>query len=821
MWAPALTVLLAHCHNAKCEDACMADSKGLRASVMLAVAAIMCALASTQVAAQVYEYQWTDTNSVVQAAKPDRQWFAVKSGTNVVVTTIAGLDRKVKLEVKKGAEAVFSQTSATITVSNRITASDGGEFYGVKFNVPMATEDAFTVTSTVTDPSGAGAVTNNYQFRVDQTAPVMGDTIAWRRAGWAGGSIEVFGGIAGQQIDVGGVEDTISGIKSVRWFTVDAGGTRRTHTTNPVQYMADTKLAYIPVGAAGSAEVAPANRADYTVGFEAEDYAGNKAEVSRVSGIDRFTPPVRMQIKNAQTGVWEDYSAGMTIYANPIDFRAGVPAAEYAPLTGSKFGVMSFAGAYQDGDWVWLQATFPVPQPYLYWEFYTTAGSIPYVAIQRMTFSYAGGAGAAPAYAGSNLLINGVWHGDRIYTNKSVSVDAIKFRMQPRPYRQRVDVAGGWASCFIDAGSDSCTTLGPKPLEVTPGMIAYNAFAIHAQKDDGSLRVHAGYVFYQRDGYTPVVRSKEIAGDGMVITDIHEKTVNAWNSGMWQLLTLDHIATNLATGVSVALPQASLTKPTYDVWRKVTSTKSLPDGNYQISVSAKDLYGNELNDVISATYRIDNTPPEISLSTVYGAIGGNVSSIADIRISVTDTVDSSPIIQRATLSGGPLSESLEVGVAKVGGVWHLQPPRMFPTLESGHEYVLTISAVDQAKNTSTKEQVFSLTPENLVAKGILDVVAVNQQLYAANDKPLHVVKLESVKNKNGTLARGLHTASVTIRRDAAFGVVVNGLPIAPGETKELVINLVNGNALVEMWPLTPGVSGDANYMIYLPQLLIE
>ena len=119
--------------------------------------------------AQIFEMSYTDTNGALQVKTPTATWYSANS--NIVVTTIAGLDSKVKLELLKGAAVVQTETSGIITVANRITAS-GTDFYGVKFNVAKPASDGnYQLRSTVYDILGNQVSTNTYTFNVDTTPP--------------------------------------------------------------------------------------------------------------------------------------------------------------------------------------------------------------------------------------------------------------------------------------------------------------------------------------------------------------------------------------------------------------------------------------------------------------------------------------------------------------------------------------------------------------------------------------------------------------------------------------------------------------------------
>ena len=68
------------------------------------------------VAAQIYELGFTDTNNATVAKPPTQTWYN-PNGT-VTVTHIAGLDRKVKMELLQGDTVVSTQTSELLTLAN-------------------------------------------------------------------------------------------------------------------------------------------------------------------------------------------------------------------------------------------------------------------------------------------------------------------------------------------------------------------------------------------------------------------------------------------------------------------------------------------------------------------------------------------------------------------------------------------------------------------------------------------------------------------------------------------------------------------------------
>jgi murein DD-endopeptidase MepM/ murein hydrolase activator NlpD len=112
---------------------------------------------------------FVDTLGAMKVRKPTATWY--NPASQLVVTTISGLDRKVKLEIIKGTNVVETQTSPLITLANRIVASDASEFYGVKFNLTPPADGNYTLRTTVLDINGNPVSNNSYTFNVDTAAP--------------------------------------------------------------------------------------------------------------------------------------------------------------------------------------------------------------------------------------------------------------------------------------------------------------------------------------------------------------------------------------------------------------------------------------------------------------------------------------------------------------------------------------------------------------------------------------------------------------------------------------------------------------------------
>ncbi|MHA0346757.1 hypothetical protein ACXY88_23890, partial [Escherichia coli] len=71
----------------------------------------------------------------------------------------------------------------------------------------------------------------------------------------------------------------------------------------------------------------------------------------------------------------------------------------------------------------------------------------------------------------------------------------------------------------------------------------------------------------------------------------------------------------------------------------------------------------------------------------------------------------------------------------------------------------------------------------------------------------------------GSIATGLQDAVLTVRKDAAFGVTVNGVSAMPGESKELQLDLGLGDSRsFPIFPAVSGLTGRSEFMINIEEL---
>ncbi|MCJ6115963.1 Ig-like domain-containing protein (plasmid) [Klebsiella pneumoniae] len=248
----------------------------------------------------------------------------------------------------------------------------------------------------------------------------------------------------------------------------------------------------------------------------------------------------------------------------------------------------------------------------------------------------------------------------------------------------------------------------------------------------------------------------------------------------------------------------------------------IPEGSYNLAFSATDTFNNT-SQLPFQSLVVDNTPPSISFSyegkplltesTVYG--------LENISISVIDALSSSEIYQMV-LQGGPTSDDVELGFVKNSdGTFTPLYPRLFPSLDANTDkYTLLVKAKDSAGNVSTNSIRFAYYPKNLIVLDQLNTLAVNKALSLSTGEPLAVLKASQLRRNDGSLAKGIQTALVTVRSDASFPLSIIGNIVNPGETKEIQIDLgtVGNDVVIPIFPGTNGIVGSAGFIVEFPQL---
>ncbi|MGN5148339.1 Ig-like domain-containing protein [Aeromonas enteropelogenes] len=801
----------------------MANIKGCRfqlskLQILRSCVAMAMGLVMHPVMAQVYELSYTDTNAAVVVKKPDATWYN-PNGT-IIVTAISGLDRRVKLELLSGTTVIQTSTSGVITVANRIVASDGNAFYGTKFNLSKPSDGNYILRSTVYDLNGVQVSSNDYTFNVDTVGPTASGTYTFTVGAATGGQIDVFGiDRAGNAINHTGIVDARSGVVTddVSYFTIDSSGVKREAATTLTT--GSTSTWNVKADWAAQKALAP-SQGLYTIGLAVKDKAGNLSKITRQSYIDSVYPSYSVEVWNSVAAAWQP-AASATSYQNPIKFRFKIPRANHVSYNGTNYGYVN-AATNTDASYAYIEYSTVIPQPASrYWRLTTKSGL--YSDVQGPMFDSVTLSGAqwAPRITDFSygLLVNGVSQPmvDNVSVRRSAAatINRLTVYAETRSYPQLIEVNG--TSCTIATGGTNCTLNPAISFSSGKGYVPYGIQGTNV--NNTALSSFGGYLYTYWDFNPPVIDTftHDPANKNVTMEVTDNDRVDTWQLSVWDTKSLSAKAVNSANQ-PYTLPQTLYKDVTYKQKIATFSTSGLPDGVYTLTATATDIDGNAASKSI-ASQLVDSVGPVISASHKGTTSFDNVQTIKDLRFTITDNHDTSPVMSSLVVSGGPINDSLTLGFTKRSDGWSPEVPRMFPTLEPGQEYQVTATARDSHGNESTKSVTITLSPSNLVRHDAINLLPVTQSLLDINDKALGVISFQGALTDGGSQSRGPQVGYFTLRRDAEFSVMFNGTKVEPGETKDVVIPLnAEGYVTLPVWPANADVIGKATYMIDIPQL---
>ncbi|MGP4227859.1 hypothetical protein [Escherichia coli] len=102
---------------------------------------------------------------------------------------------------------------------------------------------------------------------------------------------------------------------------------------------------------------------------------------------------------------------------------------------------------------------------------------------------------------------------------------------------------------------------------------------------------------------------------------------------------------------------------------------------------------------------------------------------------------------------------------------------------------------------------------------IIKTLAVGMGLKTSDNQPLAYLRTNSIRKKDGSLITGVQTGTLTVRKDAAFAVSMNGVTVVPGDSKDISIDFGKGDGvLIPIFSATSGNVGESSFMIELPQI---
>lgn len=777
------------------------------------------------VSAALEQVSFTDTSGNPKSVD-GRELNMVNIRDTLTLKISSGLDRKIQVRLQHGSGLVESQLTAVINIHDRLNI-DGKDFYGkevVLSKVPQ-NEGEYTVVVEYLDLSNAVVSTESYTFVQDTIKPVIsGQFVHILNAYY--GHIDNFGHTGTtKQLEVSDISDN-NGISRARYWVKQPDGSKK---YKDVEYNLERKTVIVAgsIAATTGAGLVPAP-GYYQFGIDVYDTSGNVSTLARSSHMD-FTCPAtssnKIEVRNAQSGVWESYHSGMTIYSNPVSIRYGRLLSQFA-TNDSPYGwkKLNHMVSNTDSTYAYYQPTINYPQMYSYFHFYTESGH--YCSTYRyrdLNFNLAAGVDMAPKFTG-------VWHktnlssewitNDRPKTNVPYTINAVRVFVEPRSYRQKLTITAG-GSCYVNPGATSCDISTAYVYSTGRG---YSPYSIYTAKEDGSMNVHGGYLYTYWDFNPIAIRSIDYdrAAQTIMMQTYDADTVFDWRSSMWRYSSISATANIGAGPQDIPVSHTGqIDLQTYDFSFDVSALDV--EMNVPFVFKVIDSYGNETNRV--ETFTIDTVKPKIQVMYSGEALPEVLSDIRDLEIHLEDFSEAVPT--SVQLLGSDAEENVYLAVLSHGdGLFRVAKPKIFPTLnyEEGERYKLIITAEDEQKNVQNKEISFGYEPDNLIVVEAQPYVPANQALYDVSSNALARIYTEDpLIIEGGQRATGPQTAEISNRKDSDFAISIVAdtgiVNVLPGETKAVMVDLGPAGDLleVEVFP-SERMEGTAQFMFSIPSL---
>lgn len=796
-------------------------------------------------AAIIEGLSFTDTTGTSKLVAPDSTSY-INSVGKITTYISSGLDRKLDITVSLNGSTVQSYSSSVINTKNKYSIS-GQSFYGLKLDLTSFTQEGtYTVQIKTKNLSGETTNTDTYKVIRDVTAPRINGSIYWTST--HGTDYPMWGNInyfardgMNYSVSVNGLSDTVSGIDKAVYFIKHPNDAKSARYETSASYDSSAGLAAVPAVKAAYIGYA-STRANYNIGFDIYDKAGNKSTTSRNSHIDNVCPSTpQLQILNAATGNWENYnSAGHLIYANPVTMRSLRPTSEFN-VSGVygwqdwKSSSYAFSGglyglpytAYVTGGYKADQETFSYPNELIYLQYYTKSARICYT--QRFGVN---NLNLKPANSSVHLATT-VDSVQAIVNNKLQPMDGyaykihtpqvlqyVRVNVQPRNYVQVLTDTIVGASCRVPVNGRYCDI----PVNFTfnrstTSHTNLKDFYIIAQSTSGQFRQQVGILraVFDFDPVTVVSATQDIDSDQLVVRTHNANASDNWWKGYFALSSINAVSLNTQ---SVA-PHTSVSQ--YDIYNRddYFNLSGLSDGVHTIQIGVTDYAGNVTT--TSTSVDIDHTAPKISISYDGDKLPDTISDIRDILVNMEDP-HSSTVIE-AHLTGSSSNEDIYLGISNSSNTATFELPRIFPTLLDGEKYDLKITTQDSYGNTSSKSISFGYMPKGIITLDVQSTLPRYMNLKDGNDHPIaRFVNKDPLTTESGMVATGTQDAYITNRKtsDFAIEIEVDGTTstVDPGVTKNFSLDLgeTGGTFEIPVYPAVDDVEGTAQVMMDIPQI---
>ncbi len=815
--------------------------------------------------AEMLGYEYTSINGDLVTAEPEKKYANPQGGIKFYLR--AGVDRKLMVDVHDAEGNTFAtKTSDIIGAQDRIVWN-GEESYGYEISLPKLDDGNYEVTSSILSSSGEVIDEDTHPLIIHRSIPTLGNVDITQSYLAAGNLADKWGKpvLSYNRVSDITLENVSSGIpiKEVTAYVRNSREKLSSANTSVSKGKARFDRTALPV---------LSSEEELILGFEAIDAAGNKAKkelpfyYDRGDGVDKHgrLQPIAIYDPSQYRGQtlpggfkvngYVPYSAGMTVSENPIYAIFKVKKENYEGY--SPYGIGRLWGnsprvgtdvVHEDRNFVYLRSDgHGKPNLLSYgnhtvrFRSYDQMLNVHYA--EPMSFRLSSSALIGPTlkkttlYLSDGTTLESAGPSVQRYLNlnqKDVTIDRVRVEVEPRPYRQRVYLVSNKSSnqsVYIDPGNTvGYASLGGINLYDIASAGDHLFFRLYHRVyglDAGSAfgTANLAHLDVYIDIEPPVIErvAYEINNSEVVVStyETAEKYYGDHAHYTHYYSSFENSTAEMRKPNSTWHPLTHSKEILDSHWdRKFKfGTAAVPEGIYsEIRARVQDRFGNTTTKEVKGEFVVDRTYPEVRIIS-----GDDVRTLDEILIILDDNLDDSPGIINAKIRGGPAGDDVNLATVSdkdVKNGYRLEYPIMFPSLNSGEKYDLTITAQDASGNVTDQTITFVYDPPRVdLAYGdgfVAMLPAISQPFYRPSGA--RIIESKPLQLRDGSLVVGRYQLIATLRSDAEVPLIINGHRLDPGDTvvldEQYDFGVNNSQISVSAYPAEDGLIGTSSLLL--------
>ena len=766
----------------------------------------ICALISaTSANADIVQYSFKHSQNgsdIILGAPSSTEYLSVKS--TLAVYSSAGLDRKIKIKLVNTAGSTVSwKETGIISASDRFNVGDKS-YYGETVMLAAPSDGRYTVVQEILTKDNQIVETFSKEIIIDTLAPTSSPKLRSNSHGYSNDTTsDVWKmGIAGSSdhyVFLDDIEDDI-GVQKITIRTLRQDGSEYKSAT--LGYNITTKTIQYNYH-----DLFPVSNLDelFNVKVDVHDLAGNINTVSQPVYYDNYAgapsepyavydPDSKTSIVPGTTG-YVPYVAGMGVKTNPIKIIYRIDKNNWYSFNEAGLKISSrFGGAgliYSDDKYAYITFTSPINsfnQNDVKWVNFGAwaGGSIQYDLVLAPGVPETPEFGADAQFYYSDIGWD-TWRKYYIYNDRlPISIPKLKVNVSPRTFEQTVEFKG--FKCTVPAGGSSCIITFSAPLELKKGTTGYIHNEIDIYNAEKTLYAQRRWAEVEwNDAYYPEISTTYDEGSTKLTAEIYQQGQGSY----FGRLTLSNVWIEDKAGSVYDVPKQRISfNGSNYVYQ--WELKNLPEGTHDIVVAAKENHG-PISKELAVTFSSDRTAPIVEIN-----FSNNSSTIPSLDNVVITAYDNQSDIKFTDIQllGGPANENVYLASSSLGSDnYGLLYPVLFPSENTAGNYKLRVSVTDVQENTTTVEESFFYDPPRVsLIDGSSSIVlpSISQNLLRPSGaKPIQSKELTV---KDGTVLSGSYPIFATLRSDAVGSVVIQGVTLNPGDTKNITNSYNFSNA---------------------------